>query len=139
MIHVIHLFHLHDIRKHQIMKVQAHSYPTQNPVVTRRAATRSRNDENAAPQQSVRTKPSISHLGPASKTAAVNVSVAAGKKPVAVKVGAKRTALGGVVVNGKEETEAGKKPCKFVNHSTYLCLVLTFRASEGEWQDCHRS
>ncbi|OWZ42086.1 cyclin [Cryptococcus neoformans c45] len=85
---------------------------SRNPVVTRRAATRSRNDENAAPQPSVRTKPSISHLGPASKAAVVNASVAAGKKPVAVKAGAKRTALGGVVVNGKEDTEAAKKPLK---------------------------
>lgn len=120
------------------MKAQAHSYLAQNPVVTRRAATRSRNDENAAPQPSVRTKPSISHLGPASKAAVVNASVVAGKKPVAVKAGAKRTALGGAVVNGKEDTEAAKKPCKFVDQSTYLCLVLIFRASEGEWQDCHR-
>lgn len=118
---------------------QAHSYVTQNPIVTRRAATRSRNDENAAPQPSVRTKPSISHLGPASKAAVINASVAADKKPVAVKTGAKRTALGGVVVNGKEEIDAARKPGKLVDQSTYLCLVLTFRASESEWEGCHRS
>ncbi|ODN78951.1 hypothetical protein L202_04466 [Cryptococcus amylolentus CBS 6039] len=85
---------------------------SRNPA-TRRPATRSRNDENAAPQPSIRNKPSLSHLGPAQKTAVSNASAAvAGKKPVAAKVGAKRTALGGVVVNAKEDGVDGKKPLK---------------------------
>ncbi|ODN92804.1 cyclin [Cryptococcus wingfieldii CBS 7118] len=84
----------------------------QNPA-TRRPATRSRNDENAAPQPSIRNKPSLSHLGPAQKTAVSGASAAAaGKKPVAAKVGAKRTALGGVAVNAKEDGVEGKKPLK---------------------------
>ena len=78
---------------------------------TRRAASRQKgNDENAHPVQSqgLRNKPSLSHLGPASKVVGTSsgAPVAGSKKPVAVKAGAKRTALGGVVGNGiKEEVE----------------------------------
>ncbi|OCF40839.1 cyclin [Kwoniella heveanensis CBS 569] len=84
------------------------------PTNARRTTSRTRNDENAAPTQ-VRTKTSMSHLGPAQKVnvASTSTSAAAGaKKPVAVKAGAKRTALGGVVTNiVKEEVqEDDKKP-----------------------------
>jgi hypothetical protein len=55
----------------------------------------------------MRTKTSMSHLGLA-QTVAVPT-----KKPAAVKAGAKRTALGGVVANGQQEAmQDGKKPCK---------------------------
>ncbi|WVR07423.1 hypothetical protein IAU60_004464 [Kwoniella sp. DSM 27419] len=85
------------------------------PANTRRTTTtRSRNDENAAPTQ-VRAKTSMSHLGPAQKVAvASSSSVNAAKKPVAVKAGAKRTALGGVVTNivKEEPQQDDKKPIK---------------------------
>jgi len=76
---------------------------------TRRATSRTRtNDENAIPSQPMWTKSSMSHLGPAQKTVAP-----VKKQTVAVKAGAKRTALGGVVANGqKEEFEDVKKPCE---------------------------
>ncbi|KAK8854880.1 hypothetical protein IAR55_003619 [Kwoniella newhampshirensis] len=85
---------------------------------TRRAASRPRNDENAAPSQAtMRSKTSMSHLGPAQKVAVASSSVvlgAGGKKPVAVKAGAKRTALGGVVTNvvREEMNDDAKKPLK---------------------------
>ncbi|WVF72679.1 hypothetical protein IAT40_007497 [Kwoniella sp. CBS 6097] len=89
------------------------------PTNARRTTSRTRNDENAAPTQAaMRTKTSLSHLGPAQKVnaASTSTSVAAGaKKPVAVKAGAKRTALGGVVTNiVKEESlqDDSKKPLK---------------------------
>ncbi|WRT68281.1 uncharacterized protein IL334_005257 [Kwoniella shivajii] len=86
---------------------------------TRRAASRPRNDENAAPTQAgLRTKTSLSHLGPAQKIAVASTSGTAGaiKKPVAVKAGAKRTALGGVVTNvvKEEPLDDAKKPLKAV-------------------------
>lgn len=71
---------------------------------SRRGASRTRaTDENAIPSQPMRSKTSMSQLGPAQK-----VSQPA-KKPVAVKVGAKRTALGGVVTNGQKEDLEDKK------------------------------
>ncbi|WWD18971.1 hypothetical protein CI109_103428 [Kwoniella shandongensis] len=91
---------------------------------TRRAASRTRNDENAAPTQAaMRTKTSMSHLGPAQKVAVASSSVAgAAKKPVAVKAGAKRTALGGVVTNvvKEEMVDDGKKPLKQVGKTNSL-------------------
>ncbi|WWC63182.1 uncharacterized protein I303_105782 [Kwoniella dejecticola CBS 10117] len=83
----------------------------------RRAASRTRNDENAAPTQAgLRTKTSLSHLGPAQKVSVASTSSNAGavKKPVAVKAGAKRTALGGVVTNivKEEPIDDAKKPLK---------------------------
>ncbi|WVQ81973.1 hypothetical protein IAT38_004100 [Cryptococcus sp. DSM 104549] len=93
--------------------------PSQQNPVTRRAASRTRNDENAAPQPTVRNKPSLSHLGPAQKVAAAGVTAGAGgKKPVAVKAGAKRTALGGVVVNEQRDVDEGKKPVKAAGKAT---------------------
>ncbi|WWC71676.1 uncharacterized protein I206_105634 [Kwoniella pini CBS 10737] len=84
---------------------------------TRRAASRTRNDENAAPTQAgLRTKTSLSHLGPAQKVSVASTSGTTGavKKPVAVKAGAKRTALGGVVTNivKEENVDDAKKPLK---------------------------
>lgn len=75
---------------------------------TRRPASRTRtNDENALPTQAMRTKTSMSHLGPAQKV------VGPAKKIVAVKAGAKRTALGGVVGNSqKEDMEDTRKSLK---------------------------
>lgn len=71
---------------------------------SRRGATRTKaTDENAFPSQAMRNKTSMSHLGPAQKTTQPV------KKPVAVKVGAKRTALGGVVNNGQQEDMDEKK------------------------------
>ncbi|EIW67370.1 hypothetical protein TREMEDRAFT_40507 [Tremella mesenterica DSM 1558] len=76
---------------------------------SRRAASRTRTDENAVPSQTLRSKPSLSSLGPAQK---VGVTVNQGKK-VGAKVGAKRTVLGGVVGNGvKDDVEEGKKALK---------------------------
>ncbi|WVQ68207.1 uncharacterized protein L199_006414 [Kwoniella botswanensis] len=90
---------------------------------TRRTASRTRNDENAAPTQAgLRTKTSLSHLGPAQKVSVASTSGTAGavKKPVAVKAGAKRTALGGVVTNvvKEEQYEDEKKPLKAVGKPT---------------------
>ncbi|WWC90823.1 uncharacterized protein L201_005760 [Kwoniella dendrophila CBS 6074] len=84
---------------------------------TRRAVTRTRNDENAAPTQAgLKPKTSLSHLGPAQKVSATSTSSTTGavKKPVAVKAGAKRTALGGVVTNviKEEQVDDAKKPLK---------------------------
>nr|ODN98834.1 cyclin [Cryptococcus depauperatus CBS 7855] len=83
---------------------------SQNPA-NRRVATRTRNDENAAPQPSMRNKPSLTHLGPAQKMASSSTAIA-GKKPTAVKAGAKRTALGGVVMNSNENVDETRKPLK---------------------------
>ncbi|KAK1927007.1 putative cyclin-dependent protein kinase regulator [Papiliotrema laurentii] len=65
----------------------------------RRTVRSTRTDENSIPtQQTVRTKSSLSNLGPAQRSTVVPT-----KKPVTastnVKAGAKRTALGGVVTN----------------------------------------
>lgn len=88
-------------------------YHAMQAPTTRRAATRQRgNDENALPSQSqgLRNKPSLSHLGPPAKAAGASAPTVPSKKPTAVKAGAKRTALGGVVGNGiKEEVEEDSK------------------------------
>jgi G2/mitotic-specific cyclin 1/2 len=91
---------------------------TANP---RRATSRSRNDENALPIASnagvMRSKTSMSHLGPAQRAAGIpaGAGVVGAKKgtTAAVKAGAKRTALGGVVGNRvKEEEVMDRKPCE---------------------------
>ena len=73
-------------------------------LATRRQTTR-RTDENAVSGQSAAVKgvkSTMAHLPPAQKALATGGL----KKPVAVKAGAKRTALGGVVANGiKEDVE----------------------------------
>ncbi|ORY35421.1 cyclin-like protein [Naematelia encephala] len=80
---------------------------------TRRAASRTRgNDENTVPSQAVRSKPSLSSFGPPQKSTIPTASSNAAKKPTTVKAGAKRTALGGVVTNVKEEADDAKKPLK---------------------------
>lgn len=71
---------------------------------TRRQTTR-RTDENAVAGHSAAVKgvkSTMAHLPPAQKAL---VSAAGSKKPLPVKAGAKRTALGGVVQNGKEEVK----------------------------------
>jgi hypothetical protein len=82
-----------------------------NQATNTRRVTRRGNDENAVPAQAVaRTKSAATSLGPPQKVA--QPTAGAVKKPVVagVKVnGAKRTALGGVVNNVKEEVVEDKK------------------------------
>ena len=94
---------------------------------TRRPASRTRtNDENALPTQAMRAKTSMSHLGPAQKV------VGPAKKIVAVKAGAKRTALGGVVGNSqKEDMEDTRKSCEVATLSIGAC---TDQPSENQQQ-----
>ena len=79
---------------------------------TRRQTTR-RTDENAVSGHSAAVKgvkATMAHLPPGQKALASATGI---KKPVAVKAGAKRTALGGVVANGiKEEPIDGKSDGK---------------------------
>jgi G2/mitotic-specific cyclin 1/2 len=89
---------------------------TNNQVSNTRRVTRRANDENAVPTQAMaRTKSAATSLGPPIK---VIPPATAGKKaaaPGTKVVGAKRTALGGVVtnVNIKEEALEDKKPGKY--------------------------
>jgi hypothetical protein len=104
---------------------------TANP---RRATSRSRNDENALPITSnagvMRSKTSMSHLGPAQRAAGVpaGAGVVGAKKgaAVTVKAGAKRTALGGVVGNGvKGEEVMDNKPCELRGSSAIWAWAWT--------------
>ena len=97
---------------------------SQQAAANRRGATRVRaNDENALPSQALRNKASLSALGPAQKSVMAVQPVKKAGGVSGTKVGAKRTALGGVVGNGvKEEEFKDEKPG---NSITYCGLKLS--------------
>jgi G2/mitotic-specific cyclin 1/2 len=89
---------------------------------TRRQNTR-RTDENAVAGHSAAVKgvkATMAHLPPAQKALAAAAGI---KKPVAVKAGAKRTALGGVVTNGIKEDAMEKSGTSLIE------VALTCRAN----------
>ena len=102
----------------------------------RRNVARTRNDENAIPAQAVRQKASFSQLSGNVKAAGSAPAPAPAKKAVATKVGAKRTALGGVVANGQKDQvmEESSKPGEsiFISISYNLLTYSQDHSSRGQ-------